>query len=69
MFNMCSIMPCFKSISVYFYYIHLITTTITFPKDFKRQENLNFEHVLAFNIWSKPSIYHNRFFAFYSLEL
>lgn len=27
--------------------LHLIATT---SKDFKRQENLNFEHVLAFNI-------------------
>lgn len=46
-------MPCFTSISVYFYYIHFMTTTVTFPKDFKRQENLNFAHVLAFNISSK----------------
>lgn len=44
------IMPYCNSISVYFCYLHLITTIITFPKDFKRQENVNFEHVLAFNI-------------------
>lgn len=44
-------MTCFKSISVYFHYIDLITTAIiTFPKECKRQENLNFEHILAFNI-------------------
>lgn len=50
MFNMHSIVPCFKSVSLSFHCIHLIITRMTSPKDFKKQENLNFEHVLAFNI-------------------